>query len=482
MSDISKGSIKTRTKFFYAMGEFPGGYLTTLLSFFFLIYMTDFIKISPGWAGLILFLGFVFDGITDPLAGYMSDKSKHSFGRRRIFMLATILPLGAVFCALFTIPSFFIAAAPWAKILVVLVVYFVYILLYTFYTTPYFAIINDMTDSYDERTSMMSWRMSLSILAVLIAVVIPDFLGLSNVQTFSASGFTLMGGIFAALVVTSGLVSVFGIKERPGIVPDTKPFSLKAYFLDSWKCAPFRQACLAYFCSFACLAAINTCLIYYLNYYLQLPELFMPIAGGVMIIAIAFLPFWNAMCKKFGKKRSLIAGAIIISVGLLLLATVPSNLSGAAGSAGDLTRIDLTLMQSLAVFPVHAYIATLLISCGFSSLQMVSSAIIPDAINFSADKQKDEGAYYGVVTFVFKIGTGLASLLIGLILEITGYIEPPVDMAAGQILVQPGSAKTGILLVFIALPCLLSMLSILFLKNYNIDRLKLNSKVNSDKQ
>jgi Na+/melibiose symporter-like transporter len=189
MSDLTQSKIRTGTKFFYAMGEFPGGYLTTLLSFFFLIYMTDFIKISPAWAGLILFLGFVFDGITDPLAGYMSDKSRHPFGRRRIYMLATIIPLGAVFCALFIIPSLVVSAAPWVRILVILVVYFVYILLYTFYTTPYFAIINDMTDSYDERTSMMSWRMSLSILAVLISVLIPDFLGLSDVQTFSFEGF-----------------------------------------------------------------------------------------------------------------------------------------------------------------------------------------------------------------------------------------------------------------------------------------------------
>lgn len=473
----SNNRVKTSTKFFYAMGEFPGGYLTTILSFFFLIYLTDYISISPFWAGFILLLGFIFDGVTDPIAGYMSDKSKHRFGRRRIFMLATIIPLGIVFCLMFTIPSFFRESSEPLKILIVLVIYFTYILLYTYYTTPYFAIINDITDNYDERTSMMSWRMTLSILAILIGVVIPDAIGLSDVQTFSTSAFFKMGLIFGFLVIISGLISIFGMKERKDIerVSGGK-FSFKAYFLDSWKCAPFRQACLSYFCSFGALAAINTCLIYYLNYYLQLPKLFLPIAGGVMIIAIFFLPFWNFMCKKIGKKRSQIIGAILFCIGLLMLVAVPSNLGGAVGQPGELTTINYTMGESLKMFPVFAYIATIIVSCGFSALQMVSSAILPDAINFSANK-KNEGAYYGVVTFVFKIGTGLASFLIGLVLEITGYLEPPVSMGEGQIVIQSNTAQIGILLVFVALPCLLAALSVLFLKNYKIDRIKLAEKL-----
>lgn len=473
----SMGKIKNRTKFFYAMGEFPGGYLTTLISFFFLIYLTDFVGISPGWAGAILFIGFIFDGVTDPLAGYFSDRTKHKFGRRRIYMLATAVPLGLSFFLMFFIPSLARFLPEAAKIAIILVVYFVYIMMYTFYTTPYFAIINDITDNYDERTSMMSWRMSLSILAILIAVIIPDFFGLSDVQTFSTSGFAWVGGIFALLVTASALISVFGIKERPGIEVETKKFSIKEYLFDSWKCAPFRQACLCYFFSFAALATINTCLIYYLNYFLQLPQLFLPIAGGVMILAIAFLPFWNFMCQKIGKKRSQILGAIIISVGLILLALVKPGLGGAVGNPGDLTNINLTMVESLARFPVLAYIATVLISLGFSALQMVSSAIVPDAINFSCDKDRsNEGSFYGVVTLIFKIGTGIASLIIGLVLEWTGYIEPPTSMAEGQIIIQPASAQTGILLVFIVLPCVMALLSILSLVRYKIDRVALSER------
>lgn len=466
--------VKFSTKMFYAAGELPGGYLTTILNFFLLIFLTDWIGIPPGWAGAILFIGFVFDGITDPIAGYMSDRSRHKLGRRRIYMVTTIVPLGLALVGLFYFPSLVKTATLAVKIVVVLVSYFFYILMYTFYTTPYFAIINDITDNYDERTSMMSWRMSLSILAVLVGVIIPDIFGLSDVQTFSTEGFLYNALVFAALVGAAGLVSGFGMRERPPKEKLTAKFSFKAYFVDSWKCAPFRQACLTYFCSFACLAAVNTCMLYYLNYFLQLPQLFLPLAAGVMIIAIAFLPFWNFMCQKIGKKRSQIIGAIIISVGLLLMLAVPSSIGGAVGNVGETTTINLTMGESLAKFPVIGYIATVIISCGFSALQMVSSAIVPDAINFSADKEKkNEGSYYGVVTLVFKIGTGLASLVIGVILQITGYIEPDSNMTEGQILIQPHSAQTGILLVFIALPCLLAVLSILFLARYNIDREKL---------
>lgn len=473
----ASGKVKNSTKFFYAMGEFPGGYLTTLISFFFLIYMTDFVGISPGWAGVILFIGFIFDGITDPIAGYISDRTKHKFGRRRIYMLATAIPLGLTFFLMFTIPSLARFLPEAAKIVIILAIYMVYIVMYTLYTTPYFAIINDITDNYDERTSMMSWRMSLSILAILIGVIIPDFFGLSDVQTFSTSGFAWVGGIFAVLVSSAALISVFGMKERPGIPAETKKFSIKEYLFDSWKCAPFRQASMCYFFSFAALATVNTCMIYYLNYYLQLPQLFLPIAAGVMILAIAFLPFWNFMCQKIGKKKSQIIGAIIISVGLILLALVKPGLGGAVGNPGDLTTINLTMVESLARFPVIAYIATVLISLGFSALQMVSSAIVPDAINFSCDKERNnEGSFYGVITLIFKIGTGIALLITGLVLEWTNYIKPPTSMAEGQIIIQPVSAQYGILIVFIILPCIMAIMSIVSLLRYKIDRNALNER------
>jgi Na+/melibiose symporter-like transporter len=62
--------VKFSTKMFYAAGELPGGYLTTILNFFLLIFLTDWIGIPPGWAGAILFIGFVFDGITDPIRSF----------------------------------------------------------------------------------------------------------------------------------------------------------------------------------------------------------------------------------------------------------------------------------------------------------------------------------------------------------------------------------------------------------------------------
>lgn len=475
--------LKTSTKFFYAMGEFPGGYLTTLISFFFLIYLTDFVGISPGWAGGILFVGFVFDGITDPLAGYFSDRTTSKFGRRRIYMLITAIPLGLTFLLLFTMPSLARLLPQAAKIAIVLVVYLIYIVMYTFYTTPYFAIINDITDNYDERTSLMSWRMSLSILAILIAVIIPDFFGLSDVQTFTAKGFAITGAIFAALVTISALISVFGMKERPGITVEKRKFSIKEYLFDSWKCAPFRQACLCYFFSFAALATINTCMIYYLNYFLQLPQLFLPIAAGVMIMAIAFLPFWNFMCQKIGKKKSQIIGAIIISIGLIILAMVKPGIGGAIGNPGDLTTINLSMVESLKKFPVIAYVATVLISMGFSALQMVSSAIVPDAINFSCEKDRsNEGSFYGVVTLIFKIGTGIAALIIGLVLEWTNYIKPPTSLSEGQIMIQPVSAQTGILVVFVVLPCIMALLSIVSLLRYKVDRDTLSARTKETHQ
>jgi len=88
-----KTRITTKTKLFYALGDFPFSFSATLIGFFLMIYLTNTIGISAFWAGAIIFIGIVWDAVTDPIAGYLNDNAASPLGRRRKYIILFLVPL-----------------------------------------------------------------------------------------------------------------------------------------------------------------------------------------------------------------------------------------------------------------------------------------------------------------------------------------------------------------------------------------------------
>jgi len=80
--------VKTSTKWFFALGDiFQGGYFN-IVNFFYSIFLTDVVGISPIWAANVFLLGKIWDAVTDPAMGIITDNTRSRFGRRRPFILA----------------------------------------------------------------------------------------------------------------------------------------------------------------------------------------------------------------------------------------------------------------------------------------------------------------------------------------------------------------------------------------------------------
>ena len=462
------------TKLTYGLGEFPGTLIVSIINFLLMNFLTDYLKIDPIWAGVITFLGIVFDAITDPWAGYLSDNSTSKWGRRRSFMLKFTVPLGISVLLLFCIPQLFTQSSEFLKVLVVLVLYLLYILLITLYKTPYGAIASDLTKDYDTRTSLAAFRTTFIVIATLASVIIPDLLGLSKITPSSGNAFFKMGLIMCILIIVFGLISGFFVKEK-NVEHTKQKYSFKKYFIDSLKIKPFRQVCFNFLFTNLCITTINMALIYFLNYYVELPKLFTPISGGVVILAMFFIPLFSKICKVKSKNFTQNLAAICMIVGLVILIFIPRlGLSYQDG----LTTVETSMGASLKAFPWYAYIGVVLIAFGFGAFEMIPYSLMPDAIDFCIDKEhKDEGAYYGVVSFVFKVGKSLPSLFLGLILQICQYQEPNFDESLVNVVqTQSDLARFGIALVFIGLPILFALASILIMRKYNITREKLTSQ------
>src|SRR5512138_538419 len=85
----------------YGMGDFYGGGAGTLISFFYLVFLTDVVRISPGLAGTVILISKIYDSITDPFEGILSDRTRTKLGRRRPYLLAGIPLVFLSFFAMF---------------------------------------------------------------------------------------------------------------------------------------------------------------------------------------------------------------------------------------------------------------------------------------------------------------------------------------------------------------------------------------------
>jgi len=96
--------VPVKTKLAYALGDFPFSFSATLIGFFLMIYLTNTIGISAFWAGAIIFIGIVWDAITDPIAGYLNDNVTSRLGRRRKYILWFLPAMAITFSCCFRFP------------------------------------------------------------------------------------------------------------------------------------------------------------------------------------------------------------------------------------------------------------------------------------------------------------------------------------------------------------------------------------------
>ncbi|MDR0752409.1 MAG: MFS transporter [Christensenellaceae bacterium] len=470
----ANGKITFASKVCYGMGETTFGLTNTILSVYLLIMLTDYLKVSSLWAILIVTVGIVWDAFSDPVVGYLSDNSGGKFGRRRRYILYYALPLGLSFLFLWMIPTMITTVnSEFLKILLILPLYLCVITFLTLICVPFGSIIMDMTDDYDERTGLTGFRMVCSAFATLGSIFVADMI-LGEGPIYQTGGRLIYVGIvFGALITITTLLCFFGTFERKETLKPLKrpKFNFKKYIIESWKSKPFRQVAIAYLCSFTVIGLLQTLLQYYSTYWLRAPELFVVLAGMVLVVAILSTPLWVFMSKIFGKRNAFLLSCLVGVISLIGIFFVPQL------ETGDFFA---DMIKTMGLMPIYGYISIFFLGIGIGGIQLIPFSMIPDAINLSMAKgDVDEGAYYGIVTFVQKLGMGLATLLIGPALTIANYKNPPQDWPENILFRQSASANEAIRGLFVGLSIIVIIIGALAVLTYRVDRDALRNKIDA---
>jgi GPH family glycoside/pentoside/hexuronide:cation symporter len=425
-----------RTKVIYGAGDTGFSLTSTIIGAFFAIFLTDVVGISPGAAAAAIFAGRSWDYINDPLVGYISDRTRTRWGRRRPFLLFGALPYGLAFILLWWRP-------PLQGTLAVAIYYGLAYMLYdtaaTFVYMPYFALTPELTGDYDERTALTSYRMFFSILAGLVAFTLPIAIVGSFIPE-NAPRVMLMAIIFAFVSALPLWLTFIGTRERKEFMhleqPELLP-SLKA----ALKNRPFVFGMGIFLLTWVAVDILNATLLFFIKYVVEREAQSEIIMGVIFVTAIFTLPFWERISRRFGKQRAYMSGiAFWAAVQIVIITLSPASPFG--------LLLFLCTMAGVGVGAAH----------------VLPWSIIPDAVEWDElhTGQRHEGMFYSLVTLIKKAATSLAIPLVLLILQFTGYVPASAS--------QPAAAVMGIRIAVGPIPAALLCIGILFAALYPLDR------------
>lgn len=429
---------KILERFSYGCGDFGCNIIYTAMSVYLMFYYTDYAGVSSAAVGVIMLISRVFDGVSDIIMGVIVDRTKSRFGKARPWLLRMCIPFAVSGVLLFSVPTGWSSGA---KLVYVFVTYnLVSTVVYTAINVPYSALNALMTQDPYERSVLSIFR---NLLATAGTLTINTFT-LPLVELFgnTASAWTKAFVVLGAVSVAAFLINFFGTKER--VRPAVKdgeakdvPFATGVKALFQNKYWIMMTGMLALF--FLMYSVNGGATVFYAKDILGDKNLVTTINGIFNVVQIVSMFFIAMLVKRFGKRNVFALGLVFDIVGMLVL-----NYSGGA-------------MNLIVVSSVIRGIGN---ACGGATMW----AMVSDTIDYGEWKTgyRTEGLVNSACSFGYKIGNGIGSALLGLILEIGGYV--------GEAAVQTAEALFSIEVCFVWIPIVVYVCGLVIMKFWHLDK------------
>jgi len=409
MAEIQKGKLSIGTKLGFGVCDVGGNLFFTVTGFWLVHYLTDVVGILPGLAGTIVLIVRLWDAITDPIMGIISDKTRSPWGRRRPYLLFGSVPLFISMFVLYSSPGF----TDQGKLFVWGILAFGLLsTAYTLVNIPYSSLTPELTSDYQEKTSLNGFRMSFAVVGTLLAA--GAAMPIVNLFDTKEAGFSAMGAVFGFIMMSAALITFFSVQEPEHEKRAETGLGLSAY-KEILKNKAYFLILGPWILNITGLTVVSGTLVYYYKYIFNREDLVTLSMMVLILTALVCIPLWVKISGRYGKKKSYIAGLVILAAALFL-----------------------TYFFGHTIGPNFMFGIMVFAGIGLSTGYVFPWSIVPDAIEFDARKTgvRKEGAYYGLWTFGSKVGQGLAGALIGGMLDISGYIPGAVQDEAARVAIR----------------------------------------------
>ncbi len=459
-------ALSLKTKLAYASGELAIAVPGNILAFFLMFFYTNVAGLSPSWAGWLLMIGRVVDMFTDPVVGWLSDRTRSPLGRRYPWILAGVLPYSVFFIALWWIPNHQDNHELLRYFACVIVGFYIS---FTTVSVPYAALASELTQNYTQRLSLVSVQSGFSLSGGIAVLEIANlvFSRVTNPQ----HQYLILGGICALIMVIAFLICIWGtyphfqtiqqIRGQPTISSASLIRQLPSLFRHRAFICLFG---LHFFTWFAAQLSA-TVLPYFVVHWLGLDESTTVIAVLLaQVVAVATIGGWHWIGNRFSKKVVYLLGTPLWIVGLTSL-------------LGAQTGQTWMLYLSLAVAGL-----------GLPTAYLVPWAMLPDVIDLDelTTGYRREGLFYSVMLEANKLSLAISVMLLGHLLTWSGFISSSSSLGP---ISQPETALWVIRLTMGPISGLLLAIGMVFAMGYPISpkihqqiMLQLHKQKNTNRQ
>lgn len=430
----------------WATGAFGVAVLMNGISALILFYMTLVLKIDPAVAGFIIFASKIYDAVTDPFSGWLSDRTKSARGRRRPYLFWGAIVSAAAFLMVFTVPftgpyaSMTSGPGLWAGAYVLLAL-LIYTTGYSMFNVPYMAMPAEMTRGYHERSSIHGYRVVVAAVGGFLVQsgggVLLDALGKDR------DAFGWLGAIGAAAIFVSMMTAYFATAKAPSL-PQTAtrlPFRDQvAGFLNN---RPFQLVLGVKLAQLIGIASSSGGLVFLLATVLGRPLSLLAVIGGALILAVfTMTPVLLWLSRRIGKRGAYIVSAVVTGVAALSWVwATPDEPVWALALRGFATGI------------------------AFSGNVLFAMSMLTDAMEADAHRTglRREGMYSALYSFVEKLASSIGPLILGGALSYAGFNPANPPKIADE------SVRQAVLLGVAYVPAAMAVIAVIILAFYRLD-------------
>jgi len=451
---ISNGKVPMGQKIAFGLGMLANQLFPAMLGIFIVILID---KLGfPGWMlSAIYFVPKLFDAITDPIMGFITDNTKSKWGRRRQYVIIGAIITGASFAFMWQLYAEDSVNYNFYYFMIVSLFFYLGI---TIFSVPFVAMGYEMSDDFHERTSIMATSQLIGQLAWVFAPWL--WVIMYDVSFFpSAEEATRTLAVYAAIFCTFlAIIPGIFIKSKSTLNENYEPLNLKNAsrsfdliirgFKEALKIVPFRKLCIATFFIFNAFNTTAGFSFFIIKYYLFngdgqgiWPTLFGCV--GALFTTFLIIPVVARMSRVMGKKKAFIwsQGISIIGYVSLLFLFVPGK-------------------------PYLFLFALPFISFGIGSLFTLMMSMTSDVIDIDElnTGKRREGIFGAIYWWMVKFGLAIAGLLSGLILSF-------IDFKSGAP-TQTYETMFELRLFFSAIPMIGTLIAIWVMSDYSVDEEK----------
>ncbi|NLC44604.1 MAG: MFS transporter [Clostridiales bacterium] len=448
-------------KIIYGSGNLTFGVVIQIISTYMVFYSTVILNLPGSVIGLAVAISVVWDAISDPIMGHISDHTySKKFGRRHFYILIGAISIAFFNFFLWDIPQTF--PAIWKTILIITLLLLVKTCT-TIFSVPHTALGAELTDDYNERNSIQGIRTVFFILGLFSANVMGMFLYFKPTPEYPQGQMNPLAyrdiGITASLIaLVFGLICYFGTKKYiPALNEKLKPDNTKRGAKELLKSlssalanADYRYIVLGYMFTNIASALIGSVGMHVFTYTFHFGNYGIALIFGVLFgVSILSQPAWIKISARIDKKPSIILGL-------------------AASLVAGLYFLILVILRNIVVGQVMWFLPFAILSgFGMGGLFAIPLSMIADTIDVEElnSGERKEGIYYGCMTLCYKLSQSVAIFILGIFLDLVKFDS--------SLTIQPASTVFALGMI-LAVGSILSVIAaMLFYNKYSLNREKI---------